>query len=163
MRFKFLSIISLLFLTSCASSNVGFPTNFSAILLQDSLINSSKEEIDLNIFNTEISLKPNQVAKISICQMNPYNKEAIIFEICENENNYDYSLHEIEWKYSQSFIDIYMNFYEKTNEEIDTIFFKFAFEKELNDYQNCFPLIFGTNNNFTYFNNENVYIESFQK
>ena len=107
--------------------------------------------------------KPNQVAKISICQMNPYNKEAIIFEIYENENNYDYSLHEIEWKYSQSFIDIYMNFYEKTNEEIDTIFFKFAFEKELNDYKNCFPLIFGSNNNFTYFNNENVYIKSFQK
>lgn len=163
MRFKVLSIISLLFLTSCASSNVGFPTNFSAILLQDFLTNSSKEEIDLNIFNTEISLKPKQVAKISICQMNPYYKEAIIFEIYENENNYDYSLHEIEWKYSQSFIDIYMNFYEKTNEEIDTIFFKFTFEKELNDYQNCFPLIFGTSNNFTYFNNENVYIESFQK
>lgn len=116
MRFKVLSIISLLFLTSCASSNVGFPTNFSAILLQDSLINSSKEEIDLNIFNTEISLKPNQVAKIPICQMNPHNKEAIIFEIYENENDYDYSFHEIEWKYSQSFIDIYMNFYEKTNE-----------------------------------------------
>lgn len=161
MRFKVLSIISLLFLTSCAPSNVGFPTNFSAILLQDSLINSSKEEIDLNIFNTEISLKPNQVAKISICQMNPYNKEAIIFGIYENENNYDYSLHEIEWKYSQSFIDIYMNFYEKTNEEIDTIFLKFAFEKELNDYKNCFPLIFGSNNNYIYFNNENVYIESF--
>jgi len=163
MRFKVLSIISLLFLTSCASSNGGFPTNFSAILLQDSLINSSKEEIDLNIFNTEISLKPNQIAKISICQMNPYNKEEIIFEIYENVNDYDYSFHEIEWKYSQSFIDIYMNFYEKTNEEIDTIFLKFAFEKELNDYKNCFPLIFGSSNNFTYFNNENVYIESFQK
>lgn len=163
MKFKILSIISLLFLTSCASSNAGFPTNFSAILLQDSLINSSNEEIDLNIFNTEISLKPNQVAKVSICQMNPYNKEAIIFEIYENENNYGYSLHEIERKYSQSFIDIYMNFYEKTREEIDTIFFKFAFENELNDYRNCFPLIFGSNNNFTYFNNENVYIDSFQK
>ena len=163
MKFKILSIISLLFLTSCAPSNVGFSTNFSAILLQDSLINSSNEEINLNIFNTEISLKPNQVTKISICQMNPYNEEAIIFEIYENENDYGYSLHEIEWKYSQSFIDIYMNFYEKTNEEIDTIFFKFAFEKELNDYQNCFPLIFGSNNNFTYFNNENIYIESFQK
>lgn len=163
MKFKIFSIISLLFLTSCASSNVGFPTNFSAILLQDSLINFSNEEINLNIFNTEISLKPNQVAKISICQMNPYNEEAIIFEIYENENNYDYSLYKIAWTYSQSFIDIYMNFYEKTNEEIDTIFFKFAFENELNDYQNCFPLIFGSNNNFTYFNNENVYIDSFQK
>lgn len=163
MKFKILPIISLLFLTSCAPSNVGFPTNFSAILLQDSLINSSKEEINLNIFNTEILLKPNQVAKISICQMNPYNEETIIFEIFENENNYDYSLQEIKWKYSLSFIDIYMNFYQKTSEEIDTIFFKFAFEKELNDYQNCFPLIFGTSNNFTYFNNENVYIESFQK
>ena len=47
MKFKILSIISLLFLTSCAPSNVGFSTNFSAILLQDSLINSSNEEINL--------------------------------------------------------------------------------------------------------------------
>ena len=158
MRFKVLSIISLLFLTSCTSSNGGFPTNFSAILLQDSLINSSKEEINLNIFNTEISLKPNQVAKISICQMNPYNEEAIIFEIYENENNYNYSLHEIEWKYSLSFIDIYMNFYEKTNEEFNKIFFSYAFQNEIPNYEDYFPLVFGSNNYFVYFNNEYAYI-----